>query len=276
MALLKLLFTWALFAVMALAANPWVARHRLTSDQYQSTMNDLVAQGYKPTYVSGYTISNSPRFAAIWQKPSGWVPAWVARHGMTSDEYQAAFNTYTSQGYRPILVNGYTVSGQDRYVAIWDKSTSGAWVARHRMTASEYQSQFNTYLAQGYRLKHVSGYAIGTEARYAALWEKTPNDSSAWSARHGLTSAQYQQEFNTMTAQGYRPTVVSGYGVNGVDYYAAIWEKKSGPAWVARHGMTSDQYQTQFNTITGQGYYPTVVSGYTLGSTDYYAALWSK
>ncbi|PVF93071.1 hypothetical protein CPB86DRAFT_790513 [Serendipita vermifera] len=275
MALLKLLFTWTLLTVMALAANPWVARHRMTSDQYQSTFNDLTAQGYKPTYVSGYTIANSPRFAAIWQKPSGWVPAWVARHGLSSDEYQAAFNTYTSQGYRPILVNGYTVSGQDRYVAIWDKSTGGAWVARHRMTAWEYQNNFNTFTQQGYRLKHVSGYAIGTEARYAAIWEKT-TDTSPWAARHGLTSAQYQQEFNNMTAQGYRPVVVSGYGVNGVDYYAAIWEKKSGPAWVARHGMTSDQYQTQFNTITGQGYYPKVVSGYTLANGDYYAALWEK
>jgi Bacterial tandem repeat domain 1 len=27
------------------------------------------------------------------------------------------------------------------------------------------------------------------------------------------------------------------------EHYAAIWDKSSGPAWVARHGLTSSTYQ---------------------------------
>ncbi|PVF93072.1 hypothetical protein CPB86DRAFT_790514 [Serendipita vermifera] len=254
--IIKLFLAWTVLAfTTALAANPWQARHRMTSDVYQSTFNDLVGQGYRLNYKSS--------------------PEWQARHGMTSDNYQATFNDLTSKGFRLVLVNGYTVSGQDRYVAIWDKSVGGAWVARHRMTSSEYQSAFNTYTSQGYRLKHVSGYAIGTEARYAAIWEKT-SDTSAWVARHGLTSAQYQQEFNNLTGQGYRLSDVSGYGVNGVDYYAAIFEKKAGPAFIARHGLNSAQYQSEFDTDVNAGYMLKVVSGYTLGNDDRYAALFEK
>jgi hypothetical protein len=271
--IIKTLFTWALVAFVAFAANPWQARHRMTSDQYQSTFNDLVGQGYRLNYVTGYTVSNSPRFAAIWEKKTS--PEWAARHGMTSDNYQSTFNDYVGKGFRLVLVNGYTVNGEDRYVAIWDKSSSGTWVAKHRMTSSEYQSAFNDLTQKGYRLRHVSGYAIGTEARYAAIWEKS-SDTSAWVARHGLTSAQYQQEFNNLTGQGYRLSVVSGYGVNGVDYYAAIWEKKAGSAWVARHGLTSSQYQTEFDNNVNQGYILKVVSGYTIGNDDRYAALWEK
>jgi Bacterial tandem repeat domain 1 len=55
---------------------------------------------------------------------------------------------------------------------------------------------------------------------------------------------------------------VSGYGVNGKDYYAAIWDKSSSPAWVARHGMTSAQYQAEFDKYVGQGYRLVQVSGY--------------
>jgi hypothetical protein len=44
---------------------------------------------------------------------------------------------------------------------------------------------------KGYRLKHASGYAVGNEGRYAAIWE-VRNDGVAWVARHGLTSATYQ------------------------------------------------------------------------------------
>ena len=268
-------FTWvlALLSTVKAQANPWVARHALTSDQYQSTFNDLVSKGYRLNYVTGYTIDNGDRYAAVWEKKES--PAWVARHGLSSSQYQQAFDTYVGQGYRPVLVNGYTVSGQDRYVAIWDKSPSGAWVARHGLTAADYQSAFDTFVGQGYRLTHVSGYAVGAEARYAALWEKT-GDASPWVARHGLTSAQYQQEANRLVGQGYRISHVSGYGVGGVDYYAAIFEKKGGPAWVARHGMTSAQYQAEFDRWTAQGFKPTVVDGYTVGSSDRYAAIWEK
>lgn len=265
--------------LQARAFPPWVARHGLTSAGYQSTFDTLVSQGYHLTYASGYTSNNDPRFAAIWEKSA--TSAWVARHGMTSAQYQAAFNTYTSQGYRPRLVNGYTVSNSGRFVAYWDKSPSpaGGWVARHDMTSAGYQAEFNNWVGKGFRLTHVSGYQDGGVAKYAALWEKPAVAGPAWVARHGMTSAQYQSAFNGYVAQGYRLVLVSGYVVNGVDYYAAIWEKSSTPtgAWVARHGLTSAQYQAEFDKWVGQGYKLTVVSGYTLsGNQDRYAAIWIK
>lgn len=250
---------------------PWQARHGLTSDQYQQTFNDLVGQGYRLNYVSGYTFNNEPHFAAIWeQKPS---PEWVARHGMTSDDYQTAFNNYTQQGFRLVLVNGYNVNGQDNYVAIWDKSSGPAWVARHGMTSTEYQNNFNTYVNQGYRLTHVSGYSLGSDARYAAIWEML-DDGIPWVAHHGMTSSDYQTQFTTLVGQGYRLVDVSGYEVDNVDYYAAIWEKSSSSPFIAKHGLTSTQYQAEFNNELYQGYVPTVVSGYTLSNSDRYAAIW--
>lgn len=274
-------FRWILTLLGTLAvsvvAGPWEARHLLTSAQYQSKFNELVGKGYRLNYVTGYTVNNSPRFAAVWeQRPSA---AWAARHGMTSSEYQQAFNLYTSQGYRPVLVNGYTVSNSDRYVAIWDKSPgTGPWVARHGLTSSQYQTAFDTYTAQGFRLRHVSGYAAGGQALYAAIWEKpAPSEANvAWVARHGMTSAQYQAEVNKYVAQGYRITVVSGFGLNGIDYYAALFEKKGGYPWMARHGLNSAQYQSEFDRVTPLGYKPTVVDGYTVGTSDRYAAIWEK
>ena len=264
-------------AITPRAGNPWAARHGMTSAQYQSTFDSFVKQGYKLSYVAGYTYNNDPRYAAIWDKP---VPyAWTARHGLTSAQYQQAFNTYTAQGYRPKQVYGYAVGNTPYFAAIWDKSPApgnGNWVARHGLTSAQYQQAFDTFFAQGFRLVDVSGYAEGGVAKYAALWER-PSNNYAWVARHGLTSAQYQQAFNTYTAQGYRPVKVDGYVVNGVDYYAAIWDKAPSPSWVARHGLTSAQYQAEADKWVAQGYKITVVSAYTLGSNqDRYAAIFVK
>jgi hypothetical protein len=58
-----------------------------------------------------------------------------------------------------------------------------------------------------------------------------------------------------------RLLVVDAYEINGHVRYAAPWEKKSSPPWVARHGMTGSGYQAGFNSFTQQGYRSVEVSG---------------
>ncbi|UJR20249.1 hypothetical protein I4U23_023380 [Adineta vaga] len=270
---------WLLMIIVnvAKAADnaPFVARHGLTSTEYQNLFNSLSQQNYRLLYISGYIVNSEERFAVLFEKSSG--PSQLCRHGMTSSQYQQQFDAAIQQGYRLVLVNGYAAGGIDKYVAIWDKPAGrvAPWVGKHGMTAAQYQSTFNSWTSEGYRLKHISGYSSGNEARYAAIFEKLAN-SPPWVARHGLTAAQYQTEFNTQTTAGYIPVLVSGYGVNNVDYYAAIFEKKASNPWIARHAMTSKAYQAEFTNNYYQGYRLKVISGYTKNDVDFYAAIWEN
>jgi CubicO group peptidase (beta-lactamase class C family) len=252
------------------------AKHLMTSDEYQIAVNDLRGQGWRLTYVSGYTINDSPRFAAVWEQiPS---PDWVARHNLTAAQYQTEFDTLVAEGFRLVLVNGYEVNGQDMYVAIWDKSPAppGGWTARNGMTAAVYQDTINDLsINQGYRLTHVSGYTIGGEPRFAAIWELR-NDGVLWAARHGLTGADFQTEFNNLASQGYRLVLVSGYAVNNVDFYAAIWENSNDGVTFTRFGMSSAEYNGEFANTYYQGYRLEVISAYTVGGIDRYAAIWQN
>ena len=269
--------TWACFLLGIIQAqlNPLEVRYRLTSDQFQAEFDGFFQRGYRLNYVSAYTIGNESesRYAAIWElKPSSF---WVARTNLSSVEYQNAFDVYVSQGYRLVLVNGYTVEGQDRYVAIWDKSPSGPWIARHGLTSAAFQAEFNSTFQEGYRLRHVSGYTVsGDQVRYAAIWEKTKDDSSAWSARIGLSFAESQKEFNLRLRQGFRLTDISGYGVGNEANYAGIWELKGGPAWSARIGLTVEEFQSEFDNFLAQRYVLKVLNGYTVAGSDRYAAIW--
>ncbi|HLI62087.1 MAG TPA: hypothetical protein VKV05_01720, partial [Terriglobales bacterium] len=211
-------------------------------------------------------------YAAIWDNSTG--PAWQARHGMTSADYQSTFNTLVSQGYRLQCVSGYESSGEALYAAIWDQSSGPAWQARHGMTAAQYQATFNQLVAQGYRLQLVSGYGVGSQDLYAALWDQS--SGPAWQARHAMDATTYQNTFNQLVSQGYRLRWVSGYAVNGTDLYAAIWDQSSGGAWQARHRMSSSDYVTQAAAFAAQGYRLVCVSGYSFGGNDYYAALWEQ
>jgi CubicO group peptidase (beta-lactamase class C family) len=200
--------------------------------------------------------------------------AWVARHGMTSDQYQDEFNTWVGKGYRLTYVSGYTVGGDPRFAAVWEWSEGPAWVARHGMTADQYQQEFDAQTRAGYRLVLVNGYSVGGSDRYVAIWEQ--RSGPAWIARHGMTDAQYQQEFDAQVAAGYRLVHVSGYEVAGQARYAAIWEQRPGPAWVARHGLTADQYQHEFDAQVAAGFRLLHVSGYAVGGTPLYAGIWEQ
>lgn len=253
----------------------WIARHGLTSEQYQEAFNNYVGvHGMQLMCVSGYGGA-APHYAALWVKTAS-PPAWQARHGLTAAQYQTTFDQLTAQGYHPVLVNGYATTGGPRFACIFQQGPTGAWVARHGLTSAQYQAAFDQFTSQGYALDWVSGYFDGTQDLYAAIWRKIPG-VPAWQARHGLTSAGYQAVFNDLTSQGNKLVLVCGYSDGTHDRYAALFRHIAGaPAWQARHGLTSAQYQTAFDQLVGQGYRLELVNGYTVAGQDRFAAIWTK
>jgi len=111
-------------------------------------------------------------------------------------------------------------------------------------------------------------------ARYASVWVR--DEGPPWIAHHGLTGDEHQALFEELPDQGYRPRVVSGYAVGGVDRYASIWERIDGPEWIAHHWLTGDEHQALFEELPDQGYRPRVVSGYAVGGVDRYASIWER
>jgi CubicO group peptidase (beta-lactamase class C family) len=244
----------------------------MTASRYQSEFDTLVNQGFRLVEVDVAAVAGEASYAGIWEKAAG--PAWVARHGLTGAQYQTEFNSLVAQGYRLRQVSAAGIGGEARYAAIWDTSAGPAWVARHGLTAAQYQTEFDTLVGQGYRLRQVDGYAVRGQALYAAIWDKS--EGPAWVARHGLTAAQYQAAFDDLLHRGFRPVDVSAYDVGGEVLYAAIWEQRRGRAWVARHGLTSSQYQGQFDNLVSQGFRLQWVSGAAAGNDAVYAALFES
>ena len=260
-----------LFAATAPAlASEWVARHGLTPAQYQSAFEEFTGKGFRLVSVSGYDGGRGQaRYAAVWKKQAG--PAWAARHGLSAEQYQAAFNSFNQQGYRLTYVNGYAVGNSAQYAAIWTKSGGPAMAARHGLTGAQYQAAVTELSGQGYALKHVSAYTVGNAPRFAAIFEK---GGPAWVARHGLTSSQYQAAFDEFTGQGYRLSVVSGYRDGGSDRYAAVWTKAGGPQWSARHGTPAAHYQSVFDNHRYQSWEPDYVEAFNGADGVRFNTIW--
>ena len=92
------------------------------------------------------------------------------------------------------------------------------WRAQAMGTSGEYQKWFDQYTPQGMRPTAVDA---SDDLRYAAIF--TNDKVGPWVARHDLTPAQYQAEFDVQAAQGRYPISVQGGGLGAGIRYAAVF-----------------------------------------------------
>lgn len=160
------------------------------------------------------------------------------------------------------------------FAAVWDKSSGPAWEARNGLSAQQYQQEFESLVARGFRPVVVRGYGVNGRPTYAALFEQ--REGPAFVARQGLTRAEYQRELDRWVQAGYRPVDVAGFTSGGIDRYAVIFEKVQGPEFRAFHGITAAAYQAEIDRAVRDGFGPVRVSGYNVNGQDLYAAIFEK
>lgn len=186
-------------------------------------------------------------------------PKFIAYHGKTSSEHQQQFNSLSSQGFRIISLSVYGDPSDPRYAAVWVERTGSAWVGVHGVDATGYQNFFNTWTAKGFAPIIVSVTGLGSNAIFAAVFEKGAN-AAGWFAKHGLI---YGDDANPNTFEhyckfaqdnGYYLISAAIYGGDQANrLYAGIWARyaNNNPIqWHYHPADTANDYQTWFNAET--------------------------
>jgi CubicO group peptidase (beta-lactamase class C family) len=201
---------------------------------------------------------------------------WVSRHGMTAAEYQTEFNTWTAAPYhyRLISVSGYEQGGQAHYAAIWEERSGPAWITHPGMTPSQFDSLRATYAGQDFHPVLISGFAVGGQAYYNAIWEYLPGAEIVPAV--GLTSSALAAENRTRSSQGYTLVHLWTYNVGSLEYFAAIWRKGVTPDYQVRTQLSGAEYQQAFNDLGGQGFQLVCVRAAVIAGVARYAGVWKK
>jgi CubicO group peptidase (beta-lactamase class C family) len=166
--------------------GPWLARHGMPSgpDTNAGTFQNMnkTARDQK-MILRSFAIYGTPgdrRYAAVWHANPGFVK-WHVHPSDTGASYQLIFDAetqlpgYRLAGYRPAYV---AVSDDHTYCSVFKDDVVGNWVARHGMTAVEYQAAFNEQTAAGLYPICVQGGGTGDSALYAAVFARQDISSS--------------------------------------------------------------------------------------------------
>jgi CubicO group peptidase (beta-lactamase class C family) len=258
------------------------AYHGVNGAQHQTNFNRLSAHGYRMISLSVYGDPGDAHYAAVWVQRQG--PAWVAVHGVSGAGYQTFFNNWTAKGFVPVLVSATGPSHDAIFAAVFEQGVSGVWFARHGMTsgpasnAGTFQNFNQTAVNQKMMLRSVAVYGTVSDRRYAGVWHANSRYVK-WHAHPSDTGASYQTVFNAETQlpgyqlHGYRPAYVT---LSGDQVYCSVFKDDVVGPWIARHGMTSAEYQTEFNKQTAAGFYPICVQGGGNGGGARYAAIFAQ
>jgi CubicO group peptidase (beta-lactamase class C family) len=250
----------------------WQGRHGLDGAAHQTAFDDLVKRGYRLVKITSYDAGDTPRYASIWHRQNG--NPWRALHGVSEEKYQEAIDSWGNEGYRPINLSVVRSGGVTRFSAIWEQEAGLPWIARHRLTAVEYQQLFEDLSSQGFRLRCVSPYDNGDGERFACIWDHYAGPR--WLARHGLTPQEYQNEFNRQVERGFRLIRSVGYNSGSGPHYATIWEESPGYLWRARHGLPGATYQAEFDAGVRENMFLVDLSGYWNGGSVAFTTIWEQ
>jgi Bacterial tandem repeat domain 1 len=188
----------------------------------------------------------------------------VAVHGVHSDGYQGFFNTWTAKGFVPVIISATGTVSNAVFAAVFQQGITGAWFAEHGMVsgapteAETFQHANAAAVAAQQILSSVAIYDTSADRRYAAGEHANPVYVK-WHAHPSDSGASYQVAFNAETQlpgyrlAGYRPALCRA--LQRRDLLLRV-ERRCGGLLVARHGMTSSEYQTEFNQQVATGLYP--------------------
>lgn len=250
-----------------------LAKHGITEGKYQQYVSELAEHGSMPDWINFYNVGDEV-FVNVIFRPS--KTDWLARHNLTSKEYQDLYNEHVDNGsYKLKQVDSYVKSGQIRYAVILVKGDSTNMPPFHGITAAEHQEKFDTLMAQGFVPVNLSVTSIDGQRRYAGFYEK--KTVSGLAVKSFLTGEQYQTFVDEQVEAKREIAYLKSYNHNGDIRYSAIFYGNINRSQVLKHEMSSSGYQREFDQWVGQeGYALTMVTAAAKTRNHVFAAVWQK
>ena len=253
----------------------FVAYHDRTGADHQAQFDDLYPKGYRMISVSVYQPAD-PLYAAVWVRRPG--PNWSSVDTNAAG-YQAAFDANVAAGFHPTILSAAGSAADPVIAGVFEERPGPApWTRFGLVSGDALDPNSIQHFDAEARLngRIMTGGAVYGDAgapMYAGIWSANDGELS-WSAAGIADSADaYQQRFDAQKSGWARPALVC---LDSFQRYLSIFVSDQIGPWIARHNLTSDEYQAEFDRLVPLGYYPICVQGGGSGADRRFAVLFAK
>lgn len=144
------------------------AYHRVAVSSHNDGAKQLSMRGFAPVAVSVAPGPGGGKVTALWEKRN--IGSWIANAAIPVSQYQKWLETQAKAGRKLVYLDGWMSGGKAMLSAIVASKASPTYQARHDLSPSKYQQEYETWTGKGLRTRSVTAYRVGNNVRYAALW----------------------------------------------------------------------------------------------------------
>lgn len=142
--------------------------HGATVREHDALTKELKAKGLTPTVVSVVAPGGRPSYTALWEKRS--LGSWKLSSQIPRSGYQKWLEAEAKAGRRLVYVDAWMDGGKAMFSAVVSSKASAVYQARHELTSSGYQTEYQRWTGRKLHTQAVAAYATGSGIRFAALW----------------------------------------------------------------------------------------------------------
>jgi hypothetical protein len=178
-------------------------------------------------------------------------------YGLSVEEFQAIFDQKAAEGWAPRTLSIYPTTNGFRYAAVWGPS-EGPSEARALIPAAEIDERLEALRGAG-QMPVALAAAWGpsfTEVNVSNYGFVSGPAIEGWTAVTGVGLKEFQQIFNTRSADGERLAALSTASQQGSTTYSAVWVPNDGYQWAAYANLSVVAAGKKTTEMAAQGLVP--------------------
>jgi len=255
-----------------MATNPlflydWAFEH------FTGRTQELLDQGFRMLSLSQYGEGAGVRFAGVFDKRPRPPVRWF--FGYTIQDFVAAHSQSVAAGFSPVLISATGGGAHTRLSGVFEQLPAQDAT---ELTVEQNLVQFRTEVNK----RAFDGWIAVTaticddtdhEPRVAAIWRHN-NTNVAWNVFAGLSHGDFQAHFDAQWAGWARLAFATGSTRGSL--LAIYRDDQIGPigqGFVARHGLTGEDFNKEHAHWLATGFHVVCLQGYGTGDKRRFAAL---
>lgn len=193
-----------------------------TAAAIQAKDTELKANGLRMTELSVSKIGSNVEYSAVWRAGSGISKLQT---GATWAAFTSEWSTLSGQGYRLLDLEVFTdANGNLKYAGVYGPGTWGHQLVAG-LTQAAFNTQWNTFGAQGYKLVDMEVYKSGGQTLYAGVFKYGAGGYALW---HASSWASFTTKWNELSSQGLRLVDLDTDGTGANTIYSGSFLAGSG------------------------------------------------
>ncbi|GAA3671019.1 hypothetical protein GCM10022224_039070 [Nonomuraea antimicrobica] len=195
---------------------------------------------------------------------------WLSLDALTGNQLVQRVKDLLGKGYVPTALN-VTNAANPQYTSLWVKDATSKVNVLQGLTATTLPQRIQEQVKAGFQPKLISGTGIGSNAVFAAVFEKTTQLAKSQLAMSKETFTKVNSE---LSAAGYSISSLDVYGTVESPLYAAVWAAggTTGALQVTL-GQTVEQRGQELLAKAKQGLRPVLMA---VEPGKLYTTVWSK